>query len=149
SRHRHDAAKVPPRCHWVPAPQEHPRLLLGLASHRRAGVTFFPAPRTGPLASPFSPEPRRNRRFPMRLPSLPRLLASALIAVALTGCGGQDPAAPVRPRDNEPVSPGSAKPAPSAETPRGVPVTPAGDAAPQDGIVKLLDLATDKAPPLS
>ncbi|HEX5272225.1 MAG TPA: hypothetical protein VFW33_17130, partial [Gemmataceae bacterium] len=85
----------------------------------------------------------------MRPFSLPRLLAQALLLIGLIGCGGQDNASRVQQQDTAPDSPGAAKPAPSQEGPRNVAVTPvAGDpgAAKGDGIVRLLDLAADRAP---
>ncbi len=93
----------------------------------------------------------------MRMLSLPRQLALALVAVGLAGCGGQEPAARIQPQETEPVAPGSAKPAPSQDIRPLGPVTPVGtdpgaikgNGTPQDGLVKLLDLAADKAPQLS
>jgi tetratricopeptide (TPR) repeat protein len=82
----------------------------------------------------------------MRPDSLPRLLAPALLVFALAGCGTREPA-PVPSADKGPVAPGAAKPAPSVEAPRDLAVTPVGDAGTRgDSLVKLLDLATDRAP---
>ncbi len=87
----------------------------------------------------------------MRLVTLPRLLAPALIALTLAGCGGREPAVPVPQQDSGPVAPGSVKPAPSQETPRDVAIVPAAGpgSLKGDGVVKLLDLATEKLPQLS
>jgi tetratricopeptide (TPR) repeat protein len=80
----------------------------------------------------------------MRLPSFSRLPALCLIAVGLIGCGGQPPAPHVEPQDNgSSVTPGTVKPAPSQEAQPSGPVSPV-EGTRGDGLVKLLDLPTDK-----
>ncbi len=96
----------------------------------------------------------RNRRSPMRPPSLLRLLLTALFAATLIGCGGDRPAAKVDPgKAEEPVAPGTAKPL-SSHPEAPPPITRVGDgadpgAAKGDGVVKLLDLPAAAAPALT
>jgi tetratricopeptide (TPR) repeat protein len=84
----------------------------------------------------------------MRFPALPRLLALALVAAGLLGCGGQPPAARVDPKDSDPDKP--ARPDGPAITPVGGDRDRVRDGGTgPDGIVKLLDLPTDRAPRLT
>jgi hypothetical protein len=77
----------------------------------------------------------------MRLPAFPRLLALSLVVLAVAGCGKEQPAAHVEPPDGGPVAPATLKPAPTEVRADGI----ATRGNSPDSLIKLLDLATDKA----